>query len=208
MTIALIGICVAVYLGQVALGDSFTVRFLYAPFLTESQPWRMLTSAFLHSPDMVLHILFNMYALWLIGPYLESLFGAARFLALYLICAFGGSVGYLVLTHWNSAGAVGASGAVFGLFAAYLVVQRRLRRDATGMFVVIGLNLVIGFLPGLHVAWQAHVGGLVTGLAGAAILTYAPREQRTLVQVAGLAGLTLVLLALTVIKVSTFPAFS
>lgn len=207
VTVTIIGICVAVYFAQISIGDRFTERFLYAPALTQEQPWRMLTSAFLHSPGMILHILFNMYALWLIGPYLESLFGRGRFLALYLICAFGGSVGFLVLANPHSlrwyTGAVGASGAVFGLFAAYLVVQRKLKRDATSMFVVIGLNFAIGFLPGLNVAWQAHLGGLITGLVATAGMAYAPRDRRTLVQTGALAAVVLALMLLTVVKVST-----
>ena len=211
VTMGIIGICVAAYLAQLSIGDRFTERFLYVPALTGSEPWRMLSSAFLHSPDTILHILFNMYALWLIGPYLESLLGWARFLALYLICALGGSVGFLVLANPDSLswyrGAVGASGAVFGLFAAYLVVQRKLKRDATSMFVVIGLNSAIGFLPGLNVAWQAHLGGLITGLAGAAVLAYAPKDRRTLAQAGGLAAIVVVLLLITVLKVHSADAF-
>jgi membrane associated rhomboid family serine protease len=204
VTLGIIAICVAGYVAQLSVGLSFTDRFLYVPALTEYQPWRMLTSAFLHSPDTILHILFNMYALWLIGPYLETLFGWARFLAVYLICAFGGSVGLLVLSNpygpsWIR-GAYGASGAVFGMFAAYLVVQRKLQRDATGMFVVIGLNFAIGFLPGLNVAWQAHLGGLITGLIAAGILVYAPKDRRLLVHVAGLTALALALVVITVVK--------
>ncbi len=204
VTLSIVGVCVAVYLAQMAVGVSFTDRFDYAPYLTQHEPWRMLTSAFLHSPDSVLHIVFNMYALWLIGPYLETLFGSARFLALYLICAFGGSVGYLLLAAPDSdrfyTGAVGASGAVFGLFGAYLIVQRKLRRDATGMLVVIGLNFAIGFLPSLNIAWQAHLGGLITGLAAAVALTQAPRARRDVVQWGALAGITVLLVVLTVVK--------
>jgi membrane associated rhomboid family serine protease len=201
VTISIIGICIAVFIAQLTIGDPFTSRFLYAPFLTEQEPWRMITSAFLHSPDSFLHILFNMYALWLVGPYLERLFGAARFLALYLICAFGGSVGYLLLAS-SISGAYGASGAVFGLFAAFAIVQRRLKRDAGMIYALIAINFVIGFLPGWNIAWQAHLGGLITGALATAVLVYAPRDRRTAAQAGGLAAVTLILLLLTVAKVS------
>ena len=98
----------------------------------------MITVAFLHSPGQLFHIIFNMLALWLTGPYLESLFGRVRFLALYLLSAFGGSVALLLLANPNDAsewqgGAVGASGAVFGLFAALFVVNRKLRLETAGI---------------------------------------------------------------------------
>ena len=124
----------------------------------------------------LLHIAFNMYALWIMGTYLEPLLGRARFVGVYLLSAIGGSVVYLLLSP--PAGrehrrrrrgdvvdrCVGASGAVFGLFGAFLVLQRRLGRSAAGMYVVIGINAVLGFvIPGI--AWQAHLGGLVTGAA-------------------------------------------
>jgi membrane associated rhomboid family serine protease len=209
VTQAIIAICVVVYLSQIGTGWDVTERFKFAPAYAISEPWRMLTSAFLHSPSSPLHILFNMYALWLTGPYLEALLGRARFLALYLTCAIGGSVGYLLLSspqndnQWFG-GAVGASGAVFGLFGAFFVIQRRLNRDTGPLLVVIAINFALGFLPG--VAWQAHLGGLVTGLAASAVLVYAPRANRTAVQAAGLAGLVVVLCLVFAAKVASVPS--
>ncbi len=145
------------------------------PYLGDTEPWRFLTSAFAHSPRQLLHIVFNMYALWIMGSYLEPMLGRARFAALYLITAFGGSVVYLLLAFphtideinrrdfgaWETA-AVGASGAVFGLFGAFLILQRRLGRSAATMYATIGINAVIGFVvPGI--AWQAHLGGFLVG---------------------------------------------
>ena len=76
---------------------------------------------------------------------------------------------------WRT-GAVGASGAVFGLFGAFLVLQRRLGRSSAGMYVIIGINAVIGFvIPGI--AWQAHLGGLLTGAAVAAAIAYSGRDR-------------------------------
>ncbi len=162
-----------------------------------------------------------MYALWIMGQYLEPLLGRARFAALYLLSAVGGSVGYLLLASppsvemiaagdggsWYTR-AVGASGAVFGLFAAFLVLQRRLGRSAAGMYVVIGINAVLGFvIPGI--AWQAHLGGLVTGAIGATAIAYLGRSKGLMrpsdrgVHWVALAGLLVVLVALAVLKYAT-----
>ncbi len=153
-------------------------KIAFVPALANSEPWRFLTSAFAHGG--ITHIAFNMYALWVMGSYLEPMLGRARFVAIYLLSALGGSVMYLLLSSpttvedalagnygmWRT-GAVGASGAVFGLFGAFLVLQRRLGRSSAGMYVIIGINAVIGFvIPGI--AWQAHLGGLLTGAAVAA----------------------------------------
>jgi membrane associated rhomboid family serine protease len=209
VTQSIIGVCVATYLLQLLAGDQVTGRLAFVPYAALAEPWRFLTSAFLHAPGMPLHILFNMYALWLTGPYLEQQLGRARFAALYLLSALGGSVFFLLLADPSDAqqwlgGALGASGAVFGLFAALLVVNRRLGRDSGPIMVVIGINAVIGFvIP--NVAWQAHLGGLLTGLAVAAVLAYAPRRQRAGVQAGGLVAIAMLLLGLVAYKVTTVP---
>jgi membrane associated rhomboid family serine protease len=204
VTQTIIAICVVVYVLQRADTD-VTFRFLYAPVTTVAEPWRMITVAFLHSPANLFHIIFNMVALWLTGPYLESLLGRARFLALYFLSALGGSVALLLLASptdtedWVG-GAVGASGAVFGLFAALFVVNRRLGLETAGIAVLIGINTVIGFIPGYNISWQGHLGGLVGGLLAAAIVAYAPRARRSLVQWVGLVGLTFVLVGLALLR--------
>ena len=158
---SILAICVAVWGLQMVLGDSFTYQWLYAPVATATEPWRMVTSAFLHSTTSVLHILFNMYTLWIFGRELEYVLGHRRFLALYLISAFGGSVGVLWLGD-PATPVLGASGALFGLMAAYFVVVRSLGGNTAQMTGLIAINLISGFfLSG--VAWQAHVGGLLTG---------------------------------------------
>jgi membrane associated rhomboid family serine protease len=106
-----------------------------------------------------------------------------RFATLYGLSAVAGSVGVLLLAPVLPGGweqwAVGASGAVFGLFGAVFVVLRRLGGDARGMLSVIILNIVLGFIvPGI--AWQAHLGGLVVGAVLGAAYAYAPRERRAL----------------------------
>lgn len=175
VTLTIVALCVLVYVGQ-RTSDRLTFDLAFVPFLAESEPWRFLTAAFAHSPGSLLHIAFNMYALWITGNYLEPLLGRLRFLALYLVGAVGGSVGFLVLAdgqQWFTP-VVGASGAVFGLFAALLVLNRHLGRQTAGIAVILVINTVIGFsVPGI--AWQAHLGGAVTGaaVAGALVLTSA-----------------------------------
>jgi membrane associated rhomboid family serine protease len=210
VTQSIIAICVVVFVLQMLPGSTVTGRFAYAPVATLAEPWRLLTSAFLHSPNQLFHILFNMYALWLTGPYLEHLFGRARFALLYLLSAIGGSIFYLALASPDKqqwwAGAVGASGAVFGLFAALLVVNRKLGRESGGIIAVLVINAVIGFIPGFNIAWQAHLGGLVTGAAVALVMAYAPRERRLPVQVTGVLVVVLALIVLAVLKVAVTPA--
>jgi len=92
---------------------------------------------------------------------------------------------------------LGASGAIFGLFGAWFVMARRLRLDARGISTVIAINLVISFLFRGSIAWQAHVGGLLTGLLITAAYAYAPRKNRTLIQVAA----TVALLAVAIVAI-------
>lgn len=212
VTQSLVALCVVAFMLQLVLGNGFTDRFDFIPPYALSQPWRALTSAFLHSPTFLLHILFNMYALWLIGPYLESLLGHARFAALYLLSAVGGSVGFLVLadpvaapgSSWFSA-TVGASGAIFGLFAALLLVNRRLGRDSAGIIGLIVINGVLGFVPHLNIAWQAHLGGFVTGGLVAAVLVYSPAPRRRVFHLAGLVAVAVLLVGVTLAKAATVP---
>nr|WP_269329908.1 rhomboid family intramembrane serine protease [Kineosporia babensis] len=210
VTFTIIGLCVVAWFLQRS-NPQVTADFsFYSPYAL-SEPWRLVTAAFLHSPSSPLHILFNMYALWVTGPYLERLFGRIRFVALYLISAVGGSIGYFLLavpdadvgSGWRTI-TVGASGAVFGLFGAFFVVQRRLNGDTTQVVVLIAINFAFGlFLP--SIAWQAHLGGLVAGVAAAGVLAYAPRANRTAVQAAGLVGLVVLLAAAYAIKISLVP---
>ncbi len=207
VTFGIIGVCVVAYLLQLSSASDITQRLAFAPYYAESEPWRFITSAFLHQPGFPLHILFNMYLLYQIGPFLERQLGQVRFASLYLVCAIGGSVGYLLLadptveTSWYST-VIGASGAVFGLFGALLIVNRRLGLDSRGILVLVAVNAVIGFLPGLNIAWQAHLGGLLTGVLVAAVLVYAPRQRRSLLQTTGTVGVLLLLVAASLAKLA------
>lgn len=177
VTYSILAIMVVVYLLQQVTGGTVTGALAYHPGLTESQPWRMLTSLFVHSQGSIFHILFNGYALWLFGRMLEPSLGRWRFLTLYLLSGLGGSAAVLWLSP--NTWVVGASGAVFGLFAAMFVIQRGLGGNATQLLVVIGLNLVIGFIPGSNISWQAHLGGLVVGALVALVFmkTRSPRQS-------------------------------
>lgn len=208
VTYTIMSLCAAVYLLQRAGGGLVEALFAFYPSLAATQPWRFVTAAFLHSASSILHIAFNLYALYLTGPYLEQVLGRVRFAVLYLVAAFGGSVGYLLLTPPGARGTVGASGAVFGLFGALLVVQRRLGRRSTQIVGVLVVNAVLGFLPGLNIAWQAHLGGLLTGAVVAAVLVGAPHRRtpggasrRTAVQAAGITGIVVVLVLAAVLRV-------
>jgi membrane associated rhomboid family serine protease len=136
--------------------------------------YRLLTAAFLHGG--VLHIMFNMWVLYALGPQLEQLLGRARFLVLYLLSALGGSVVSFVFGAPNVP-SVGASGAIFGLMGATLVVGRRLRADVTNVAVLIGINVAIGFVVP-NIDWRAHFGGLITGAIVAAVFAYVPFQRR------------------------------
>ncbi|BDY26204.1 rhomboid family intramembrane serine protease [Mycolicibacterium mageritense] len=149
------------------------------------QYYRLGTSMFLHYGAA--HLLFNMWALYVVGPPLEAWLGRLRFGVLYALSGLGGSVLVYLLSAPNTPTA-GASGAIFGLFGAVFVVARRLNLDVKWVAVVIGINLVFTFVgPALGtgaISWQGHLGGLVTGAAIAAAFVYPPRKQRTAVQAA------------------------
>ena len=194
---------------QLVLPD-WTVRWLFQPVAAFYEPWRFLTAAFLHSPGQYLHIVFNMVALWFVGPTLEKTLGRARYITLYLMSAVGGSVGSVLLataTDGWATTSVGASGAVFGLFGAILVVSKRLGGDVRGILVLIGINLALGFVMA-NIAWQAHVGGLVTGGLLAAAYAYAPPARRQLVAVVAPVALGAVLLVATLLTYASIGAFS
>lgn len=162
--------------------------------VAEGQYWRLITAAFLHAG--LLHLAMNMYALFLFGPPLEQALGRARFTVLYVVAALGGNAASFAFSSPNQP-SLGASGAVFGLFGAFFVVNRRLGRDSSGLLVLLVVNLAFSFLVP-NIDWRAHVGGLVTGVLIAGVLVYAPRSQRTVVQATGTVVVLLAVVALIV----------
>jgi membrane associated rhomboid family serine protease len=189
VTYALIAINVVMFVLDAVSPTMQSELVLRSPAVADGDLYRLLTSAFMHYG--ITHLLFNMYALYVVGPPLESWLGRLRFTALYLLSALGGSVLVYLLAPLNAATA-GASGAVFGLFGAAFVVGKRLNLNVQWIVGLIVLNLaftfVIPLLGGANISWQGHIGGLVTGALVAAAYAYAPRERRTLIQISATVG--------------------
>lgn len=164
VTYALIIITSAAYLAGLIPGFGPMLRSTLAfnAYWVPVQPWSLVTVTLVHAN--LWHLALNMLALWALGRSLEPLLGRGRFLTLYLLSALGGSVLTAILapTTW----VVGASGAVWGLLGAIFVIGRHLGANVTSIAVILGLNLLITFLPNSGIAWQAHIGG---GLVGALI---------------------------------------
>jgi len=196
VTYSIIAICVVLYIAQIIPGSPVTNALVYYPPFTAIEPWRMITSLFVHSPGSFFHILFNMYSLFVFGPILERGLGRLRFIALYLLSGLGGSVGVLLLSPGTPV--LGASGAIFGLLGAFFVINRRLGGNNIQLIIVIGLNLALGFIVP-NVAWQAHLGGLVVGALVALVYLRTRRSDQKNTQIiltaAVFTGLVLVSLA-------------
>jgi membrane associated rhomboid family serine protease len=170
VTSGIIATCVVLFLA-VSVGGAFggLQRWGMNPLsIALLDEWfRLASSIFLHVNWI--HIGFNMYVLFLVGPPLERVLGHGRFLALFLISGLGGSVASYLYSDLRTL-SVGASGAIFGLMAAMIVVGRRLRQDVSQVIVLLGINVALGFvLSGID--WRAHLGGAATGAVVALILT-------------------------------------
>ena len=213
VTLTLIAINVVIFLAEVAKPNLlYELGMLGTPAYTPAGPqagvaggewYRLITSAFVAPGTSLgglglLDIALNMWILYLIGPELERLLGPVRYLAIYILSAVGGSVFYYYLQPHGFA--AGASGAIFGLFGAWVVVSRRLRRDSRGILVLVAINLAFGFIYHNTIAWQAHIGGLITGALITAAYAYAPRKNRAAFQVAATAILVVILVVAVVIK--------
>lgn len=170
----------------------FAAPYLYPNLSVYSfEPWRLLTAVFVHGG--FIHLALNMLALWMIGQSLEPMLGRARFLALYLISGLGGSVMAAILAPLTAT--VGASGAIFGMMAALLIIGRHIGANVTGILVILGVNFAFGlFTPGI--SWQAHLGGAIVGALVALIIVATKRREQRIWQILGLAGLTVALLVI------------
>ncbi|HEX2283244.1 MAG TPA: rhomboid family intramembrane serine protease [Mycobacterium sp.] len=193
VTYALIALNVVMFVLQTVSADVQNELVLHSPAVADGELYRMVTSAFLHFG--ITHLVFNMWALYVLGPPLEAGLGRVRFIALYFLSALGGSVLVYLLSSLGASTA-GASGAVFGLFGASLVLGRRLNLDVRWVVGLIAINLFITFvIP--NISWQGHIGGLVTGALVGAAYAYAPRNSRNAVQVGATVAI-LVLFALLI----------
>ena len=182
-------------LGRAACGSG--IGGTWAPGVADGAYWQLITSAFTHIE--VWHIGFNMLALWYLGPQLEQAIGRARFLALYLLSGLAGSVVVLWLASPTTS-TLGASGAVFGLMGALLVIALKVRANVQTLLAWLAMNVVFTF-TGSGISWQGHLGGLLGGMAVAAIVVHAPRENRARVQLIGLTGFGVALLVLVAARV-------
>jgi membrane associated rhomboid family serine protease len=180
-TYVLIGINVLAFLGAwVSGGDTSSVYVDLGTIghgqlvdgtqigVADGEYWRLVTGAFLHDPNNPLHILFNMYLLYVLGTMLEPVLGHVRFLALYFASLLAGSFGALVAAPESLT--VGASGAVFGLMAGAFYLQRARGIDPwrSGIGPLIVINLALPFVfPGLNISIGGHIGGLIGGALAA-----------------------------------------
>ncbi len=171
----LIGVNVAVFVLMTALGGNpyraagpvLEQGALFGPLVANGEWWRLVSGAFLHSG--VLHLGMNMLLLWFLSQELEPALGRLRFLALYGTALLGGSLGVLLVDP--RAPTVGASGAVFGLMGALIVLQLRAKQNPwqSGIGGLVLINLVLTFaIPGISIG--GHIGGLVAGAAAGALL--------------------------------------
>jgi membrane associated rhomboid family serine protease len=169
--------------------------------------YRLITSAFLPGTGSlgILDIAFNMWALYVVGPGLEQLLGRVRFLAVYLLSAVGGSVLFYYLAPQNVP-ALGASGAIFGLFGAWFVASRKLRLDSRGIVLLIVLNLGLSIVYRSTIAWQDHVGGLIVGAVVMAAYAYAPRKNRVALQVSATVAVAVLLAVAVMIRTGQLTA--
>ncbi len=191
ITFLLLGILIVLWVPMILspqVADFMVSRFaLIKGPMIYGEWWRLITATFLHSPDIILHIVFNGYALFMIGMDLESLFGRSRFVAIYAISALAGSVASFAFSPAFGRGpggslvevsGVGASGAIFGLIGA-LAVYFGMHRAMFGkmgqaqfwnIIFVIALNIFIGFSGFFPIDNSAHIGGLLAGAVSGFIL--------------------------------------
>jgi membrane associated rhomboid family serine protease len=176
VTKGLMGISIVVYLLQIAqagningrAGDIWVRGSLIGGFVADGEWWRLVTSAFIHASPI--HLLFNMVMLWWFGSALEGLLGRVRFLGIVLVSILAGAAGALLVTQANQL-TVGASGAVFGILGAGVVLERRqIMVFGGGALAVVVLNLMLTFLiPGISIG--GHLGGLAGGAAATLALS-------------------------------------
>ena len=210
VSMAIIAINVVAYLLTVATGGTDGSVFQHGAMLAESRfnfdgellrgvsdgaYWRLLTSAFLH--ENVLHILFNMYALYLFGPFVEQALGRVRYIAAYLTMSVGASV----FVYWLSSPGtltIGASGAIFGLFGMALILLLKAKQDVRTLLVLLGINAFISTQG--NISWQGHLGGFIFGCVLGVVFAYAPRERRSQVQAVAMVAMWIGIVVAVVLR--------
>jgi membrane associated rhomboid family serine protease len=171
----------------------------WVPGVADGAFWQLGTSVFSHVE--VLHIAFNMMALYFLGPQLELVLGRARFLAVYLLSGLAGSTAVMWWSAEHSQ-TLGASGAIFGLMGALLVIGLKVRANVQQLVFWIVLNVVFTVTASSYVSWQGHFGGLVGGALLTGLVVYAPRKGRAAFQWSSMAVFGLACLVLIAVRVA------
>ena len=177
--ISLITVICAFYLWELLDSGIIGTFALYSfDLLKITNEWyRLVTVALIHdnSSALPIHLAFNMIALHSLGTPVEALLGRAKFLVIFFVSLIGASITSALFLGYNGY-SIGASGAVFGLFGAWIVIGRRIGAEVKSTYVIIALNFVLGFTVG-GVDWHAHLGGLLTGaLVTKVLLSKSPRN--------------------------------
>jgi membrane associated rhomboid family serine protease len=203
ITYSIIAVCVIVFILECVTGlnpisgggrSPVEEALAYYPHSILVGPWRVITVNFVHAN--ILHIAANMYSLFIVGIPLERYLGRVRYLAFFFITGIGAVV---AVDFFTNELVVGASGAIFGVLGALVVFARRMGLRTAQLYIVIVINLALGFFVA-GIAWQAHVGGLLVGVAVAFLLLRTAGVRRQVWQVLGLVGVTVVLLAALVVN--------
>ena len=204
VTLTLIAINIAMFVGQFATGNRLTnLGSLVGPYVAAGEYWRILTSGFLHGS--IVHIGFNMYLLYVLGPHMEQGFGSKRFSLMYFGSLFGGSLA-VMLFNFNQP-TLGASGAVLGLAGAMFVAlwSRGVNPRQSPVFGLVILNLALPlFVP--VISFWGHFGGVVGGAAVAYVLVWLPDRNRKAGSASSISqgAALVVLLAVTCVLVPQF----
>ena len=165
-TLSLITVISAAYLVNLVYPQFYDYTALFGPLVDAGEVWRLFTVALVHGG--LTHLFFNMFSLLLLGNPIEAALGKARFLVIFFTSLLTGSLASIYLTNELYV-SVGASGAIFGLFGAFIAMRNRISEGARDIYVIVGLNFVFGFILG-GVDWRAHLGGLVGGYLTTAVL--------------------------------------
>jgi membrane associated rhomboid family serine protease len=181
--------------GVRVLGGGFGVK---VPGVADGAWWQVITSVFTHVEP--LHIGLNMLTLYFLGPPVEAVLGRARFLALYLVAGLTGSAAVMLFSNSHQQ-TLGASGALFGLMGALVVLAHKVGGDYQQILIWLGLNLVFTFTAS-GISWQGHLGGLVGGSLLAVAMAYAPRARRSAFQWTAVAALAVVTVAVILARAS------
>lgn len=169
-TITFVIICTAVYVMDIYSGFYIIDNYSFVPSLAFDEPWRFITSMFLHaSPE---HLIFNMFALFMFGSYLESIVGGRRFVTIYFLAGIAGNLAYwgMAFLFFSNIPAVGASGAIYGVMGMLAFMRPKLIVYAFGfpMPMIIAaamwtlIELLGLFVPGA-IAHEAHLAGIIVG---------------------------------------------